>query len=94
MTRRVKDNKKALRESRGFISVSEMALLLEPDGEIVKQQRGKGGDAPQIFQIQKKRRQEGLEGIQGLSASACSCQIVPQILLPARSLKTGRFPDC
>lgn len=71
MTTRVKDSKKALRESRGFISVSEMALLFQPDGEIVKQQRGKGGDPPQIFQIQKKRRQEGLEGIQGLSA--CSC---------------------
>lgn len=32
-----------------------MPLLLEPDGKIVKQQSGKGRDAPQIFQIQKKK---------------------------------------
>lgn len=46
MTRRVKDNRKALSESRGFISVVEMALLLEPDGEIVKQQSAESRDTP------------------------------------------------
>lgn len=36
-----------------------MPLLLEPDGKIVKQQSGKGRDAPQIFQIQKKLKEAG-----------------------------------